>query len=391
MNNLLLLSCLWSCVLFSTTMTVADAASLKGQRKVATRNLKDKSKRDKRSCKERTTTEGVLDIKCGDKKMGDRIHFNVAADQGIDVGIEYKTFVKSLDGDTKTSTKFDVKYTQLLEYRPETPEAQYDFDETSIVQTLDLSTWTEKVEEGTDNAEDGTMTYLFKTADEDISFRFTVDTTVQPETQMSANKMKIDVDIKDFPWLESGTFLALISEVRSEKKVQTKFPKRGKKGVVEGDVQQITQGYAAGKKPNKLTVMDIAFGTRTADNMTPYGAYSILPEAMITVPAPTDTVPTDDFTTAETAQTTAIVPKKIFVLASEFEGDMTSPDAGPKSTIAFSFIHSSKATEIYWDPEVGVGYNSAASSLLNAASGVVKKQWWLGLTVMMGVVGNLLL
>jgi len=429
MNKLLLLSCLWSCALFSDTMTVADAASLKGQKKVATRNLQPatpKGRNMKRECKERRGKDQLFGLSCALENKGDRIGFNVGADQGIDIGIEYKTYEKSLDGDTKTSTKFDVSYTQMVEYvpNPDDLEGGYKFndEETPVEQTIELSTWAEYVDEG-NNADPEKVTYLVRTADENTSFRFTVDTTVQPETGRSANTMKIDVDINNFPWKRSDTFLALISEVRSEKKVQTNYKKvnkGGKKGVVEGDVQGYAEEFAQGKKPRTDTVIDIDFGTSTADNFSPYGEYSIIPEATITV-ADTDTrnrllQDTNNMTkesmdvSGDTSiskadfadfNTTAVVEKQIFVRATEFVSDETNADAGGKSTIAFSFINSNEATEIYWDPEVGVGYNSASpSSFLNAASGgdwvstsvgVVKQQWWLGLTVLVSVVGNLLL
>jgi len=355
---------------------------------------------------------------------------------GVDV--KYRTYDVLNEEKTKVETKFDVKYTKMIEYEPndENPENGY-FLGDQIVQNISLSNFAE-FQASPSNAEDGKMTYTVTTADKTASFRFTVDTAVKP-TGFSANTMKIDVDIVGFPWKQDNTFLALLSTVRSEKKVKTNSKyvnKKGKpKGVIDGNKDEIAQGYVEESRPETESMFDIDFGTSTSDGYTPFGKYEIVNQAEITVAEPTrsrilndnvvtkenmdasnemskenmaEGATTEDMTKENFANGSTggditdvpVVKKQIFVKATEL-GLTEGGAADQNKIIAFSFINSNQAQEIYWDPEIGVGYASSATSnfgssgsggdWLSTSVGFVKQKWWFVMTIMVGVVGNLLL
>merc|ERR1711862_1081545 len=204
------------------------------------------------------------------------------------------------------------------------------------------------------------------------------------------------------------------SEVRSKKEVKTnykKVQKGGKKGLIQGNVDDIAQGYSEGQGLSSSTIVEMEIGgIGTIDNYNPFGVYRIKEDALVTVAdekrrtlqnnakesmdvsnsgemSKEDmAVDKDDtgMSKADFAQnnTEGLVTKTIFVVATEDVNENVNTDENSKSTIAFSFINSNNATEIYWDPEVGIGYNSAASN---------KQYWFFGLTTIVIAVGNFLL
>merc|ERR1711862_94081 len=203
------------------------------------------------------------------------------------------------------------------------------------------------------------------------------------------------------------------SEVRSEKKVKTnykKVQKGGKKGLIQGNVDDIAQGYSEGQGLSSSTIAEMNFGDiGTVDNYNPFGVYRIKEDALVTfadekrrtledTKASMDVSNSGEMSKEDMAvdkddtgmskedfaqnNTEGLITKTIFVVATEDVNENVNTDENSKSTIAFSFINSNNATEIYWDPEVGVGYNSAASN---------KQYWFFGLTTIVIAVGNFLL
>merc|ERR1712183_429917 len=164
-------------------------------------------------------------------------------------------------------------------------------------------------------------------------------------------------------------------------------------------------------RPGSSTIMEMDFGgANTFDSYNPFGVYRIKEDALVTVvdekrrtlqdmtKESMDVSNSGEMSKEDMAvniddtgmskedfaqnNTEGLITKTIFVVATEDVNDNVDTDTNSKSTIAFSFINSNNATEIYWDPEVGVGYNSAASN---------KQYWFVGLTTIVIAVGNFLL
>jgi len=304
---------------------------------------------------------------------------------------------ESLEGKSKMEIDFDVLFSKLIEYVPNQEELDsgYTFtEETPVVQTFNLKEWSDfqGIDGMSDILDDG-ISFNIKTADNKAMFRFTLDTSVKPETGLSANNMKIDLEVEDFPWSRNDTFLALVSSIQSEKKIKT-AARRGRKpkGVVDQDINAIVADYAQkGRKGN--LAMAIPFGQLAGDNSSPFGEVMYVEQAEVTTLESrnrflkeTDNNSMETSDTAQSNDNYEMVAKDIFVVASS---PPTVNAAEKREQIAFSFINSNNAQKVFWDPEVGVGYQSSAMSTLSASFD--KHMTWFGFTVLVGFLGNLFL
>ena len=75
------------------------------------------------------------------------------------------------------------------------------------------------------NDSDNVTSYFWaRTVDQMVTFNFTVSRAAaangQTEHSVTANKMKIDFWLKNFPWIRDDTYVALLSTVQSERHIK---------------------------------------------------------------------------------------------------------------------------------------------------------------------------
>jgi hypothetical protein len=297
----------------------------------------------------------------------DKLKFKVrVADNGVVIKVSLEQEAETETTETELEIGFDVRFDKLIEYKKgrvvEEVDAEdkedseptavarqagggggggshydnaYQFGQDTIIQEFDLSDWSglsPVAESGS-----GNLLTFNATSFGVAEFAFTIAQAT--EGAISANSMKIDVTIEDFPWMESGSFLALISHVDTEYDVE-----------VEDDSESSEDG-------SDTPVADAAMGGQANINFSQiggllgyeaFGRYSWAPTAEATT------------ATNSTDGRELQVTDTIQVIATIKEGD----EGQSKQDIAFSFVGAgaSGADRIYWDPETGVGYNMAGSS-----------------------------
>ena len=178
------------------------------------------------------------------------------------------------------------------------------------------------------------------------SFNFTISRSDRDE-HITANSLKIDVKIIDFPWARADSYVALISTTESKKKVKVEYDDQAtaSKGGKSKRTKEVT--VSLGEEGMESSLGFEAFGEYTWDE----DAEALTPEVDLFDSISTVLVARqgDGVGLSETKSTIQVVA--------------TSPTDGDGQIIAYSFIgdgaHS--ASEIYWDPQAGIGYSSATS------------------------------
>lgn len=298
-----------------------------------------------------------------DASIKDKIKYKIKTtkDDGISVKLEYKNEIEMDDLETETKTKFELLFQELVEYvkSDSTEEGvadsqAYDWDQDEIVQRIPLTEWTD-IPGVVDN---GVEAY-FTVRSEDylqgghVAFNFTIARADVGE-RVTANSMKIDVRILDFPWTRSDSYVALLSTLESEKKVKVEYEKDA----------QVGKG---GKKAKDVSIsfgedMEETFGFNT------YGQYTWANDAEATGIA----VDAQDFngTVMMARQGGEPLPENVIMVdntTSTIEVIATSPVNSTEDEnvqqIAYSFVGDAAqgASDIYWDPETGIGYESGVA------------------------------
>jgi hypothetical protein len=286
-----------------------------------------------------------------DTKFKDKIDFKITTgSRGLGVKVEYEQEVKTGEVKNETETEYEIIYDRIVEYRKGVDtdgDKAYDWDTDVIVQTLSLNDW-EHFSEVTDAA-DGVLSYFAASSlDGHVTFNFTVSRADQGE-KVTANKMKIDFRLVDFPWVGNDTYVALLSTVESKKKVDVEYAD-----------DEMEDGLA--KKAKKAKDVIISFGeAQDVVGVIPFGEYTWEETAEVIEPAASSNETITE--TQRSAGVDAGVPTSIRVVA-------TSPTSADDSEItkerriAFSFVGDAamSASNIYWDPEAGIGYSGENSS-----------------------------
>jgi len=95
---------------------------------------------------------------------------------------------------------------------------------------MDLDDW----EPLSDVEDDGTIATFTATSKGreggDITFDFTIS-RADVNDQITANTMKIDFNVADWPWMRNDTYVALLSTVETERKIKAKVKKHNKADV----------------------------------------------------------------------------------------------------------------------------------------------------------------
>jgi len=319
------------------------------------------------------TTRGIT-ISPDDIK--DEIKYKVRTTrEGIRVKLEYKNEIEMNDEKTETKSKFELVFTNLVEYvkaegavlDTNSSEGQaYDWEADTVIQTTPLTNWDDISGVLNDNSSVVSFFSASSSTGEDttgnILFNFTVSRADQDE-KITANSMKIDVRILDFPWQRKDSYLALLSTLKAETKVKVDYK----------DHAIITEGGEVTNKPKDVTVSfgadmesTLGFGTQ--------GRYTWEGQADATSMGLTETDETVFNGTVmmsgrqgnnkdEASDNNIVLVEQ--ATTSRIEVVATSPISLGNETfqsIAYSFVgqgaHS--ASDIYWDPETGIDYVSSA-------------------------------
>ena len=271
--------------------------------------------------------------------------------------MEYKTEVETEGTETESKTKFDLLFLNLVEYvkgSNDTNSEAYDWGADEIVQTIPLTQWQDI--SGVMDDELGIVSY-FSATTMDISdlggsatFNFTVARADQGE-HITANSMKIDVHILDFPWTRSDSYVALMSTLESKLKVKVDYETQSNEPVNNGQTS-VSRSDKQSKSKRASDVI-VSFGSEMSETLgwTTFGEYTWAKDAKV------DAALSSNETMAE--ETT------IEVVA-------TSPTNQGNETyqsIAYSFVGAGAqgASDIYWDPTTGIGYESAAAWVLQSS------------------------
>eukprot|EP00538_Stauroneis_constricta_P009070 CAMPEP_0119548490 /NCGR_PEP_ID=MMETSP1352-20130426/2409_1 /TAXON_ID=265584 /ORGANISM="Stauroneis constricta, Strain CCMP1120" /LENGTH=387 /DNA_ID=CAMNT_0007593787 /DNA_START=9 /DNA_END=1172 /DNA_ORIENTATION=- len=351
----------------------ATARTKRGPRgfRQAVRKLDDDSKKkkkapSKRDCAVDAGKEGEhVQFKCKAKveddatEIKDEIKFKVSskAQESLKVKVEYEqeieVEVNDTETETETSTKFEVEFTKIIEYRKNSDVAvsasdaasmAYDWENDEVVATWEMNQW----KEFSDIVEDGSLsTFSISTMNDVAKFEFTI--TRADTADITANSMKIDFDLINYPWVEDDTYVALICSVKSEKKVEVEYEDGSK------------------EKPTDVKIsFDDAVDTI---GFTPFGKYTWATEAQAIEANSTEAE--NNATAADSGETIAVVAT-------------SSPDT-ESDEIAFSFVGSvaQSSPDIYWDPEAGIGYAEGDGD----GSGAVSMLFGMGSATIAATVG----
>ena len=285
----------------------------------------------------------------------DKIKYNVrTTNNGIRVKIQYKQEVEENDVETKSETEFEVIFETLVEYvkgDPEDESEAYNWDQDQIIQTVPLREWSDIP----GILIDGDVFYFTaSTAPSTMnggitSFNFTVSQANANE-KITANSMKIDVKINNFQWSQSDSYLALMSTVESQKKVK-----------VEYDDEATASKGSRSKKTEEITVGFGSDGMESTLGFAAFGEYTWEENA--------EALTTDDFMDFNSTSSVQVARQGDGITMNETKTTIqvvaTSPaeeEEEGRQRIAYSFVGdgAQSASEIYWDPEAGIGYESGA-------------------------------
>jgi hypothetical protein len=331
--------------------------------------------------------------------LRDKIGYKVKTDKnGISVKVEYKTEYQEAEGVdefTDTATSFEVRFDSIIEYAKRDAsdsersdeEQAYNWDDDLVLQRVELAEFL--------NFTNITQTGDFhfwnvETVDRMVLFNFTISQAALGES-VTANTMKIDVRIVNFPWIGNDTNLALMSDVKSTLKVEMDY----NDVATTARSEDLNTPVAAddNKKPPKVHKWardvvisfqdatdnlgfipfgdykwdDVADATKTND---PYGCNQVVSIQRSFADNGTS-VPLNK--TSVCANWTATADENVIENTDTIRVVGTSaPSLGNEThqMIAYSFVgpKAHRADVIYWDPEAGIGYEVSGATRFSGSS-----------------------
>jgi hypothetical protein len=301
---------------------------------------------DKKEPKERECSideeEDEIEFQCkaktenADTEIEDKIDFSVKRTnaQALRVKVKYEQEIEQGDTETETETEYEVTFDRLIEYEKANganTEA-YEWGSDTIVQTIALDSWSDF--SNVVESEDGVVsTFSVSSTNRLAIFSFHISRAADG-AEISANKMKIDFELINFPWSQDNTYVALISDIESQREVE-----------IEVDDDPDTPDSESSRT---ATDVFISFQDATSTvGFVPFGEYTW---------AETAEVLNATSNATDTNTTVTLDSQEIQVVA-------TSSSDPTSNEIAFSFIGDAarSAADIFWDPEAGISYSQSAS------------------------------
>jgi hypothetical protein len=247
------------------------------------------------------------------KTIGETVRVKVKYEQ------EITNTTNGAETETETETEYEVVFDSIIEYTKASSGSSeaYEWGVDNIVKTVPLATsWNDFT---TVSSNGDLLTFSVTSSAGNVTFAFTISQASAGE-QVNANSIKIDFRLTDFDWERDDSYVALLCSVESSREVEVEYEDETKE---------------------KLQDVVISFA-----------------EAVDTV----GVVPFGEFTWVNFAQVSN-TDETIDVLA-------TSSDSDDYQRIAFSFVGAAaqSASDIYWDPQAGIGYAEAGSGTGNGSA-----------------------
>jgi len=297
------------------------------------------------ACKAETQDGAEMEIE-------DEIEYKIQVSyKGVGVSVEYKQEIESEEMEQETETQFEIWFDRIIEYSKGSEDYEneaYDWEADTVVKTLYLLEWNEFSEVTTD--ESGVVSHFSVSTLQGVAtFDFTISRADYDE-HITANNIKIDFLLNDLSWKErDDTYVALISKVESQREVELEH---------DGDhaVESVMPKNAVVSFQEVTSVM----------GAVPFGEFTWEESAQAKSEAVngTVTVATEVERAAELTSTIQVVATSPPIVSDRLPGDKSS------EFIAFSFVGDAarSASEIYWDPEAGVGYGAGTSGVAALAT-----------------------
>lgn len=291
---------------------------------------------------------------------------------------------RALQAEQETETQFEVIYDSIIEYSKgagSTTAEAYDWENDVVLQTISLDSWDVMSEVASDGQ---TSTFSVTSPDGTITFTFTINQAATGQ-HVTANKMKIDFELMNFPWTSDDSFVALLSTVETERKVDVKY---GKDMESEGEMapRNVFISFADVADTSSFTPFgeyswaETAEATTSVGTSMPSNATTVEEDATIESPTNETDIATARSTNATVSTASARTPQTIKVVATSplvERADRRAQEGKQMESIAYSFVGGDaahRASRIYWDPSAGVDYESSSArpmSLAMAGAGVV--------------------
>lgn len=350
-------------------------------------------------------------------KVEDEIEFEVSAkgDKGICIAVKYEQEIEDDVTETETDAEFEVCFQELLEYTKgeNSTDQAYDWGVSdSELQSIPLTNWDDFGEVMTDDT--GMSTFTATSPDGFVNMTFTISPAGDGE-RITANSMKADVRIVNFPWTEGAdSYLTLLSDVESKLEVEVDeeiddeldeveeavdMPEEDEPvdepEPTEADEPEPTEGDPMDEPEPTDEMPDDGGASRFLNKKAPK-----LKDAKISFGDVVDTIGVNVFGSVTWADTAVAATndsdavevgraeKIIQVIATKPpEGSERYLQDKTREQIAFSFVGepAQGSPDIFWDPEAGVGY-SADSSTTSGVGALMSSASVIG-----GLVGTLFL
>ena len=294
-------------------------------------------------CKATTADDASTEIQ-------DEIDFTIQTSyKGVGVFVEYKQEVESTSMESETETSFEIWFDRIVEYAKSsdatgsTTSQAYDWKQDTVIKTLYLLEWNDFTEVTTN----GLISHFSVTTPQGVAtFNFTISQE-HVSQELSANKMKLDFWLNDLTWKErEDTYVALMSHVESQRNIQLDY---------DGD-------HSVESVMPRNAIISFQQGATVNDDLVPFGEFTWQDNAQA-IDNTTQTASNGNVTVqveraAELGTTIQVIATSPPVQGERQPGDKSS------EFIAFSFVGegAQSASEIYWDPEAGVGYGTPIST-----------------------------
>lgn len=253
------------------------------------------------------------------------------------------------EAEQETETQFEVYFDSIIEYAKgdsSDHSSAYDWEKDEIVQTIDLDTWTDFSQVSTSGP---TSTFSVTSPDGKVGFSFTINQAAEG-AEMTANKIKVDFKLNEFPWTREDSYVSLLSTVETEQKID-----------VEYDEDEDSVEMIAAKD-----VLISFTNVQDTSSYTPTGEYSWVETAEVQPKVETDSVALQSVEGAEEGLPEIAIPKTIKVIATspKVESERRRVEGKSTQSIAFSFVGDAahQAKDIFWDPTAGIQYSESSSA-----------------------------
>lgn len=272
----------------------------------------------------------------------DEIEFKVDTSDRLKVNIEYRETIEtnSSNTNTDTETQYEIAFDRIIEYtKPNSTSSDseaYDWVNDEIVQEMQLTDW--QSFSGISNDAGGVVS-SFDVVSVDNTVAFTFKVARADDGNMTANSMKIDFELMNFSWVHTDSYVALVSTVTSKRNVGVHNNTKRK------DVSDV--------------LIDFVGAVNTV-GFVPFGSFTWA----TTADAAINGTKGDSITINVIATSAPPSGRRLM-------------DNGTIETIAFSFVGAGAkgSSDIYWDPEAGIGYDTSGGRrfgvYMGAAIGVV--------------------